>query len=130
MTNNYVGPGWYWVEGVDSPCYVERYGDGSIRARLVAMAFAVYPESITHIPRPAQRPVVDWSVMPAWAKWVAMDEDGHWCWFSERPSFVEGGVRWFLNSHKVSSRDFGLLPYDYLPTYTGDWKNSLVGRPE
>lgn len=28
----------------------------------------------------------DWKDAPEWAQWLAMDEDGQWCWFVGEPS--------------------------------------------
>lgn len=116
MTNNYVGPGWYWVEGAEGPVYLRYYPVyGGPDMKLVQI--------LAHIPRPAQRPVVDWSVMPAWAKWVAMDNGGIWCWYTDEPSIND-------RHYVVDNGIYGTIPREHAPTYTGDWKNSLVGRPE
>lgn len=67
------------------------------------------------------KPEVDWSKMPAWASWVAMDKDGRWLWWSERP---ESGLgEWWL-----PSGDCGRIPGDYTPKFSGGWKDSLTGR--
>lgn len=29
-----------------------------------------------------------WKDAPAWAKYLAMDENGGWFWFEEKPTFV------------------------------------------
>ncbi len=134
MEANYVGPGWYWVEGVEHPlyCYQEK-GTQDVWGRTVdkswKLGVARYMGSasdvvgITHIPRPITRPVVDWSVMPAWAKWVSLSPSGKWYWTTLKPTLTHAA--W--NSE---NEYFGEIPKDHAPTYTGDWKNSLVGRPE
>lgn len=131
MTNNYIGPGWYWVEGTNQPPFLF-----SKSGRLTSM---VYVENIgvresttscgepfriiDKIERQHARPVVDWSVMPAWAKWVAVDKSGTWCWYTDEPSIND-------RHYVVDNGIYGTIPREHAPTYTGDWKNSLVGRPE
>lgn len=68
-------------------------------------------------------PKVNWSAMPAWAKWVAMDEDGDWFWFSEMPNTDEG--QW-----QHQSGCCGIIPAQGVPNFTGGWKDSLVERPK
>lgn len=31
-----------------------------------------------------------WSTAPEWAKYLAMDSSGGWCWFSEEPTCYNG----------------------------------------
>ena len=138
MEANYVGPGWYWVEGVEHPlyCYQEK-GTQDVWGRTVdkswKLGVARYMGSasdvvgITHIPRPITRPVVDWSVMPAWAKWVAQGCTG-WFWFTGKPA--QHDTAGCYCNEEESGSEFGFIPDEHAPTYTGDWKNSLVGRPE
>lgn len=33
-----------------------------------------------------------WSTAPEWAKYLAMDYDGSWCWFEEEPTCHRDGV--------------------------------------
>lgn len=128
MTNNYVGPGWYWVENVERPLFVSKDANtGDLWATHTGVRFNLGQTAIniSHIPRHAQRPVVDWSVMPAWAKWVAMDEDGNWHYFEKKPEiggYNIGGKEWVGDYHN--------FPREYWPKYSGDWRNSLVERPE
>lgn len=68
------------------------------------------------------KPEVNWSAMPAWAEWVAMDFDGQWFWFKEQPD--QGSKRWICDG------PFGPIPSSYTPTFSGDWKDSLVQRPQ
>lgn len=68
-------------------------------------------------------PEVDWPAMPKWAKAVAMDKGGKWYWHSEKP-VVDGP--WWL----PDSGDYGSIPPKYAPKWSGDWKQSLVLRPE
>jgi hypothetical protein len=68
------------------------------------------------------KPVIDWSTMPAWAKFVAMDSDGCWFWYEKEP-FI-GEVRWQCNSEYYDG-----IPTKYAPKWDGDWRNSLTERP-
>lgn len=71
------------------------------------------------------KPEVDWSAMPKWAEWVAMDADGEWRWFSFREPVVD------LTSDSWENYQFsGKIPPSYAPKWTGDWKDSLVRRTE
>lgn len=74
-------------------------------------------------PKPAP-PVVNWSAMPAWAKWVAMDGDQRWFHYSELPSLLDD--RWRTTAHIYAS---GLIPEAFRPTFSGDWRDSLCERP-
>lgn len=125
MEANYVGPGWYWVEDVEQPLSVEMGADGNLWASLNHIRFILGHTAINiaHIPRPAQRPVVDWSVMPAWAKYIAQDECGDWWWSENKP---EARNSVWLHDGGMD----GTIPLSYRPKYTGDWRNSLVERPE
>lgn len=67
------------------------------------------------------KPAVDWSAMPRWAKWVAMDESGKWYFFFETPS--KKTTVWLAAS-------CGFIPPEYYPTFTGNWKDSLIERPQ
>jgi hypothetical protein len=68
------------------------------------------------------KPEVDWSVMPKWAEWVAMDEDGKWIWFLGEPR--KGAANWCCYGV------YGEIPHTYAPKWDGDWKDSLVRRTE
>lgn len=71
------------------------------------------------------RPEGGWEHLPPWIKWRAMDENGVWWCYSEKPekkqhNWASPGV-W--NSHLI-------IPPAYCPTYTGPWTDSLDERPE
>ena len=67
------------------------------------------------------KPVIDWATMPAWAKFVAMDESVKWFWYIRKPRM---GDVWC-----VIDGDFGKIPHGYAPKWEGDWKDSLIERP-
>ena len=59
----------------------------------------------------------DWENAPDWAQWVAMDADGTWWWFDEKPQEI--GREWMApvggNVAKVIA---------------SSWRESLYGRTE
>ena len=65
-------------------------------------------------------PIVDWTTMPAWAKYAGQNKDGTWRWHATRP---EGLYNEWM------SYGGGTIPPEYVPTYFGPWQNSLVERP-
>lgn len=65
-------------------------------------------------------PVFDWSKAARWHKWAAMDAGGLWWVFKEKPE---------IRSSCWMSYNADLIPSDYAPKWTGDWKQSLVERP-
>lgn len=75
------------------------------------------------------KPVVDWAAMPAWANWVAMDENGRaWYWYVFHPIIDTEDEIWSDLAHEKEF--FGLVPSKYAPSFSGDWKDSLVERPK
>lgn len=64
---------------------------------------------------------VDWSKMPAWINYLAMDRNRHWFGYNLEPNF-EGGYWGDENEEYV-------IPEPYYPEYKGDPKHSLVTRP-
>jgi hypothetical protein len=67
------------------------------------------------------KPIVDWSLMPAWAKFVAMDKSGKWWWYTHKPSLEH--VWCIIDGFG------GVIPSEYAPKWEGDWKESLTERP-
>jgi hypothetical protein len=67
------------------------------------------------------KPIVDWSLMPAWAKFVALDKDGSWLWYTHNPSLKHVWC--------VIDGFIGKIPSEYAPKWEGDWRNSLIERP-
>ena len=53
--------------------------------------------------------------------WVAMDKDGDWCWFSNKPYKRTDMWLWRdLGDWRALTRAFNIAPFD------GDWKDSLI----
>lgn len=76
----------------------------------------------------ASSPTIDWSKEREWVKAIAMDKDGSWWRYSSPPaardaSWVTGGF-----FHQLHPTEYPTNP-DGTP-WTGDWKNSLIVRPE
>ena len=69
------------------------------------------------------KPVVDWGKLAAWHRWVARDERGGWFSFCQKP--ILGMAHWMI----ASGCDYCPIPSQYSPTFSGDWKDSLVERP-
>jgi len=71
------------------------------------------------------KPVVDWDKMPAWARYVMQDRDGTWFWFND--ALPKDMSEMWSGCTVYTS---GMIPPEHAPTWTGDWKDSLVERPK
>jgi hypothetical protein len=98
--------------------------DGSLIAlQMNGKCFADEPESQNDIIGEwIDKPIVDWSLMPAWAKFVAMDSTGYWWWYEKKPFTSE-------NTWRSESEYYDEIPKDYAPKWEGDWEESLIERP-
>lgn len=67
-------------------------------------------------------PTVDWSKMAAWHRWVAMGKSEKWYSFDVKPT----ASRIQTWEHVGNSL---LIPPEYAPKWSGDWKESLTERP-
>lgn len=65
-------------------------------------------------------PIVNWAAMPAWCNYVAMDADGVWGIYTDKPITID--CYW-------SSKNRWSIPEEYYPIFTGNWKDSLAKRP-
>ena len=66
----------------------------------------------------------DWSALPKWANWIAMDEDGDWYHYSDKPQIDKHPI-WVCSEYNEA------IPKKYYPkNFTGDWKKSLFNVPE
>lgn len=64
----------------------------------------------------------DWDCLPAWSNFIAMNEDGNWYHYSDKPCLYYDFWSGFYR--------YGIIPLEYAPkNYTGDWKDSLHERP-
>jgi len=64
----------------------------------------------------------DWKDAPEWAKFLAMDQDGEWCWYEEKPSPIKAHVLPHWRAHYGRSEVATLA--------NKDWQNTLEGRPQ
>lgn len=58
----------------------------------------------------------DWKDAPSWANWMAMDEDGQWFWFENKP-VRDDGCWWQIGK------------YESACVYSYAWKESVEARP-
>jgi hypothetical protein len=64
---------------------------------------------------------IPWIDYPTWCKWVAMDKDGRWFNFTDKP--IISNIYWIGDGACF-------IPTDYTPSnFTGDWTESLFERP-
>ncbi len=82
-----------------------------------------FPDDHDLISEWVDKPVVDWSKLAAWHRWVARDERGEWFSFGQKPTI--GLAHWMI----ARGCDYCPIPPQYSPTFSGDWKDSLVERP-
>jgi hypothetical protein len=74
-----------------------------------------------------EKPVVDWTAMPDGAIAVAKGKDGTWRAYNRKPEYsAEYG--WLHAGTNIGNGCWHLYP-QHTPTFTGDWKDSLVSRP-
>ena len=43
----------------------------------------------------------NWKDAPEWANWLAMDEDGTWCWYERMPRSNFQSNKWQSGSRKM-----------------------------
>lgn len=68
--------------------------------------------------------------LPAWAKWIAMDEDGDWFLYVKKP-FLDKELGGFNYDRVLDNGNIeiatGLIPLKYAPkNFKGSWKDSLM----
>jgi len=69
------------------------------------------------------KPIFDWTIQSPWFKYAAMDADGRWFLYSDKPTCEN--TEWL----RVSLTKITRIPPAYVPTFNGDWKGSLIQRP-
>lgn len=74
--------------------------------------------------------IVCWSdyaiPVPLKAKWLAMDEDGVWWWYTSRPTLEEEGVWAFVD--ESASKDYAIIGSrctDIIAPEPGPWRSQL-----
>ena len=80
----------------------------------------------THFAVIILRPVWKW---PEWltATWIAMDSDGSWCFYEEKP-VIEGAV-WSDVDGEVSCARHLEWAVSFTPPQCTDWRKSLRQKP-
>lgn len=55
----------------------------------------------------------NWNNAPAWANYVALDDDGWWHWFEQKPVWSDSG--WMFNGRTLTAcNSLQVLPRDSL----------------
>lgn len=68
--------------------------------------------------------------LPAWAKWIAVGNDGEWLWYEDKPVIHDSGM-WDDSGMWVSAKLSGGIPKEYSPeNFKGHWKESLYSVEE
>lgn len=60
----------------------------------------------------------NWKDAPSWANYLAMDEDGTWCWFNNEPRIGVLNINWVANGRTRPIRKYLC------------WRQTLEQRPE
>lgn len=66
-----------------------------------------------------------WPLLPPWIKYLAMDKDYGWFAYTLKPSLGD-----FHAWNVIGNEYYFKIPSEHVPIYSGDWKDSLVERPE
>lgn len=67
----------------------------------------------------------NWNCLPAWAEYIAMDEDGSWKWYSDRPFRRLPEDTYWTEGYKIS----GEIPEHYWPKNDKqDWKQNIYKK--
>lgn len=146
LTNNDIGTKLYNKKDNSEHIFVGRYRDDGIcinNYRILTIIDSTFSkcylytsdtsnivgdiDNIFTLEKPKEEPIVDWSALPAWFNWVAMDKDGSWFTFRDKPTADNGcWNNYDLNEDYI----FIDIPPEYTPKFNGDWKDSLVERPK
>lgn len=65
----------------------------------------------------------DWSTTPPWINWICKNSEGQW-WATDVEAVVTQGTHWPKGTHHY------IIPREYEPKWTGDWKLSKTQRPK
>jgi hypothetical protein len=58
----------------------------------------------------------DWKAAPAWANYLAMDEDGEWYWYEEKPTIEQNDLWHTGGRHQIA-------------LYPPNWRDTLEEKP-
>ena len=102
----------------DSPEFIwAGNGNGGVSIDFVDEDVELTPEAPTTVPSSYE---FDWKPAPPWANWVAMDADGLWYLFENKPCTLGG--RW---QDDTEGKVFRIVPN----IASSDWRLSLQQRP-
>jgi len=66
---------------------------------------------------------INWDDLPKWVNWIAMDANGQWCTYSEKPYMDMCCLKWWSPALPFFDKLFFTLPP------APDWTRSLMKRP-
>lgn len=72
------------------------------------------------------KPDVPWDDYAKWWRFVAMDKGGQWWGYKNKPTIATINEWLGHDSYYISTR----INPEHTPKFTGDWKESLVERPD
>lgn len=84
-----------------------------------------YMDTNFTLEKPKAKPIVDWSTISPWFKYVAMDRNDIWFMFKTAPTINNN----FWKNYDCIHDPYLRIPDEYAPKFDGDWKDSLVERP-
>lgn len=82
-------------------------------------------DDIFTLEKPKEKPIVDWSTISPWFKYVAMDRNDIWFMFKTAPTINNN----FWKNYDCIHDSYLRIPDEYAPKFDGYWKDSLVERP-
>lgn len=65
----------------------------------------------------------DWSTTPPWVNWICKNSSGQW-WATDVEAVMTQGTHWPKGTHSY------IIPREYEPKWSGDWKLSKTMRPK
>lgn len=65
----------------------------------------------------------DWSTTPPWINWICKNSEGQW-WATDVEAVMTQGTHWPKGTHHY------IIPREYEPKWSGDWKLSKTQRPK
>lgn len=69
----------------------------------------------------------DWLNVPDEVNWIATDEDGVICGYSQKPRLTKNGKIWLCKADDISSWVCNIYPFNY--GFCENWRDSLEERP-
>lgn len=81
-------------------------------------------------PNKTQFGIHSWDEAPTWAEWIAMDSDGKWNWYENKPVIHDEGDckrQWILSIDKGHFAPLENIEFD--PDNRRLWKITLASKP-